>query len=218
MTILASQIIDAAARELYDVDNINWSRTELLGFLSEAEKQIVILQPQNNSTIGTIDLVPGCQQAIPSGAYSLIDVYHNVAADGETPRRVVRVVSRRLLNSFNPDWMYATSATEVDNVVFDEQDRRHFWVYPPNDGEGKLNVAYLQTPSPFTTESNAITVSDAYYTALLEFMLFRACSKVAPFSPGPTEAARHFSLFTAALAAKAEIEAVNTPNDLGNTS
>lgn len=218
MTIAISTIINAAARELYDVDNIKWSRSELLGFVSEAEKQIMVLHPQNNSTVDTIDLAAGCQQAVPIEAHQLVDVYHNVASDNLTPRRAVRMVSRRLMNSYEPGWMYAAQTTEVQNVIFDEQDKRHFWVYPPNNGEGKLNIAYLAVSEPYATEEDNLRISDAYYTAALEFVLFRACSKQAPFSPGPSEASRHFALFTAAMTVKADSEAVNSPNDLGSVS
>lgn len=217
MTMVAGTIIDAAARELFDVDNIRWSRTELMGFLNEALRQITVLQPEAAATTANVTLVPGCKQSIPVDGWTLLDVLNNVSAGGDA-RRAVRTVSRQLLNGFNPDWPYDPQATEVVNVVFDKQDRTHFWVYPPNDGTGILNLNYAAIPATVTSEAAALVLNDTYYTPLLEYVLFRACSKTAPWSPGPVEAARHFQLFTATLAAEAEAADANSVNAPGATS
>lgn len=217
MTVVASTIIDAAARELFDVDNIKWSRSELLGFITEAQKQVAIFAPEAHATVADVALVAGAKQVIPATGWQLVDVYNNVTSGGDA-RRAVRTVSRKLLNTFNPDWMSDTASDEVQNVVFDEQDKRHYWVYPPNTGAGMLSLAYVAVPDELTSEATALQVSDAYYTAVLEFVLFRACSKNAEFSPGPQEASRHFQLFAAAMATKSATDAANSPNNPAGVS
>lgn len=213
-TILASTIIDEAALILYDVPNIRWPRTELLSYVNEAQRQIVMMHPHSNSTVHTMVTTLGTRQTIPSDGWTLLDVIRNMGTTGTTPGRAVRAVPRDLLDAHTPTWHSAPSSITASNYVFDPQDRTHFWVYPPASGAGYLQIIYAKLPTD-VAEGAAIALPDVYAPAIKDYVLWRACSKKMEASPGPEIAQMHYQAFLAAVAAKNEAEATNSPNAAG---
>lgn len=211
-TITVKSIIDKAANQLFDVPNIKWSRAELLGWVNMAQRLIVIIQPSSTNTIETISLQAGTRQHIPVHGWLLLDVLRNYSALAGSPGRAVRVVSRRLLDTFNPDWHTATAKKAVQNYVFDKQDQTAFFVYPPNDGTGFLEINYSTIPDDITSEASTLTVPDAYEDAILNYIMFRACSKQADFAPGMQMADAYLTTVNNLLGAKLSAEQANNPN------
>jgi hypothetical protein len=135
-----------------------------------------------------------------------------MGTSGTTPGRAIRLVSKELMDGFNPDWHSDTAATVVKNYVYDPQDQTAFWVYPPSDGNGYLQVNYARMPVPCSSETDTIYVNDILQTAILDYVLYRACSKDAEYAPGLALAQGYWTAFNSALGAKAEAEKVNNPN------
>ncbi|MGZ5183602.1 MAG: phage adaptor protein [Caldimonas sp.] len=211
-TIAASEILDKVAQELFDITGTQWARTELLGWLNDGQRQIVMLTPQSTSLRTVVQLQAGTEQTIPDDGWMLIDVYRNMGTDGQTPGRAIRLIARKLLDSFNPDWHSAAQVAAPKNYLFDPQSVTQFWVNPPSDGTGFVEINYSQVPADLASENDTINVNNIFETALVDYILYRACSKNVAYSPGKDKAAGYFAAFQAALNMKTQAEMVNDPN------
>jgi hypothetical protein len=209
------QIIDKAIVQLNDLKGIRWTRTELLGWVSDAQQQIVLMAPNACSITRVVPLFIGTRQSLPVAGWLLLDVYRNMSGDIESlkaPGRAVRIISRDLLDRFNPDWHTDKSVKVVVNYIYDTQDPSTFWVYPPNSGEGQLQINYSKTPDDLETEEQSVEVQPVYEMAMVDYVLYRACSKDAEYAPGLALAQGYLATFTAGVTGKSSTEAANTPN------
>jgi len=209
--ILASTIINRVSAQLLDINNVKWSRTQLLDWINVGQRVIVVAQPSATNTIAAVQLVPGTRQAIPSDGWLLLDVLRNMGASGTTPGRVIRLISRKLLDAFNPNWNSDTQADPVTNYLFDPQDQLAFFVYPPSTGNNWIEINYSALPVPLAVESSPLDLPDAYEEALTHYLMFRALSKSAEFGDA-TGASNYLNLFNVTLGVKMNAEQVNDPN------
>jgi hypothetical protein len=99
-TITAQSIINKAAIQLTDVGNTRWSRAELLDWLNQGQKQIVVMSPSATNKVSTVQLVAGTRQNIPSDGWTLLELIRYMGTNGSTPGRAIRVTSRELIDSF----------------------------------------------------------------------------------------------------------------------
>lgn len=211
-TLTAQYVLDKAVIQLNDLTSVRWTRAELLKWLNDAQRQIVLMQPNSSNVTAAMKMVAGTRQTIPADGWLLLDVYRNMGTAGTTPGRAIRIVSKELMDGFNPDWHSDTAATVVKNYLYDIQDQTAFWVYPPSNGMGYLQVNYAKVPADLTSESQAIGLNDILQTVILDYIMYRACSKDAEYAPGLQLAQGYWSTFTAALGAKENAETTNSPN------
>jgi hypothetical protein len=210
-TVTAQTIIDKAAIQLTDIANVRWTRAEMLKWLNDGMRQIVVIQPSASSTTVTKLLTAGTRQTLPTGGWLLLQIYRNMGLDGTTPGRAIRIISRELLDGFNPDWHADLPKPEVQNYIYDAQDQLAFYVYPPNTGTQYIELNYSAEPADLTLESQAIPIFDIFQSALVDYILFRACSKDAEYAPGLQLAQAYLATFTAAIQAKSQSETSNEP-------
>lgn len=210
-TVTAKTIIDKASVQLIDLANIRWTRSELLSWLNDGMRQIVLIQPSASSTTVSKQLVAGTRQTLPTGGWLLLQMYRNMGTNGTTPGRAIRIVSRELLDNFNPNWHTATAAAEVRNYIYDIQDQTVFYVYPPNTGTQYVELNYSAQPTDLTSETDVIPIFDIFQSALVDYILYRACSKDAEYAPGLQLAQGYLSTFVAAVSGKAQTETTNDP-------
>jgi len=211
-TITAQTIVNNAALQLTDVANVRWTSAELLGWLNDGLRQIVTMQPNATSKISNVQLVAGTRQSIPSDGWMLLRVHRNMGSDGATPGRAIRVISREVMDSFNPYWHTDTATAEVKNFIYDIEDQMAFYVYPPQIGGQYIELNYSQQPTNLTL-SQVIPIFDVFASALLDYIMYRACSKDAEYAPGLQLAQLYLSTFTAAIAVKDKSEKEVAPDN-----
>jgi hypothetical protein len=210
-TVTAGKIIDKAAVQLIDIAAIRWTRAELLKWLNDGLRQIVLMQPNATNTPGAVQLVAGTRQTLPTGGWMLLGIYRNMGTTGSTPGRAVRIISRELLDAFSPDWHTSTASAVTKNYFYDLQDQTAYYVYPPSTGTNYLEINYSLQPTDLTSESQVIPMFDVYQGPLLDYIMFRACTKDAEYAPGITLGNLYLSTFTAALSVKEQSEVKGTP-------
>jgi hypothetical protein len=210
-TVTAQTILNKAAIQLTDIANVRWTRAELLSWLNDGMRQIVVIQPSASSTTVNVRLTTGTRQLLPSDGWLLLHIYRNMGTTGTTPGRAIRIISREVLDAFNPTWHTEIPKTEVKNYLYDVQDQLAFYVYPPNNGTGYIELNYSVQPTNLTSESQTIPLFDIFQSALVDYILFRACSKDAEYAPGLQLAQGYLATFTAAIQAKTQSEATNNP-------
>ena len=89
-TVTAKTILDKATIQLIDLTNIRWTRAELLSWLNDGMRQIVLIQPSASSTTDVIALQAGTRQYIPADGWLLLNIYRNMGTNGTTPGRIGR--------------------------------------------------------------------------------------------------------------------------------
>jgi hypothetical protein len=210
-TVTAQTIINKAAIQLTDIANVRWTRAELLSWLNDGMRQIVTMQPSASSTTVSKLLTAGTRQTIPSDGWLLLQIYRNMGTTGSAAGRAIRIVSREVLDGFDPYWHTGIPKAEVKNFIYDTQDQTAFYVYPPNTGTQYIELNYSAQPTNLTTENQVIPIFDVFQSALVDYILYRACSKDAEYAPGLQLAQSYLTTFTIALQGKATTEATNDP-------
>jgi hypothetical protein len=210
-TVTAKTIIDKATVQLIDLANIRWTRAELLSWLNDGVRQIVTLQPSASSTTVSKQLVAGTRQTLPADGWLLLSVYRNMGTNGTTPGRAIRLVSREIIDGFNPNWHTDTAKAEVRNYIYSNQDQAAFFVYPPNTGTQYVELNYSAQPADLTNENQPIAIFDIFQSALVDYILYRACSKDAEYAPGLQLAQGYITTFMGAVQGKTASEVTNDP-------
>lgn len=213
-TITAQAIIDKAEIILQDTTNVRWPAEELLSWLNDGQREIVLRKPDSYVENENQICVAGTKQSIPSDAIMLIDVVRNMGTNGTTPGRAVTPIDRKILDDQRPNWHTESGVAEVKHFSFDDRDPKHFYVYPPQPSSafGYLELICSTSPPDVAAIGNAITLDDVYSNPLLDYILYRAYSKDAALSPtAPQRAVSHYSAFLASLGIKEKAEALFGP-------
>lgn len=210
-TVTAKTIIDKAGTQLIDLAGVRWTRAELLSWLNDGLRQIVIINPNASNTVSSVKLVAGTRQTLPSDGWLLLGVIRNMGTGGATPGRAIRIISRELLDGYNPNWHTDTASDITKNYIYDLQDQAAFYVYPPSTGNNYIELNYSKQPVDLSAETQVIPIFDVYQGALVDYVLYRACSKDAEYAPGLELAKGYLSTFTAAVLGKEAAEDKNSP-------
>lgn len=214
-TITGTNIINRAAIVLQDTTGVRWPQSdELLLWLNDGQREIVLRKPEAYAQNEVVALVGGTKQSIPPAGIQLLDVIRNMGTGGSTPGRAITRIDREILDEQRPDWHSETAAAETKHFMFDLRDPKHFYVYPPQHATpGKVEMVYASAPTDLTDMVTTITLDDVYAGVLLDYILYRAYSKDADLSPSaPQRAVAHYNSFLASLGAKGQIDQAINPN------
>lgn len=171
-----------------------WFDAELLGYLNEGLAELVKFVPESTSVTAQVSLVSGARQTLPASAYQLLEVISNTDGGGNYTGNAVRRADRVTMDTDYPTWMSATAATNVKRYVADAANPRQFFVYPPNNGSGNLELTYATVPSLATT-GTTIPVDNVYLPALANYVLFKSYNKLSEDVSFAQKAASHAKLF-----------------------
>lgn len=208
--VKAEELVIKAARALQDSEYVRWSKEELLEWVSEA--QIAIARtPGTYTKVEFVKLKEGTRQSLPSDGWALCEVIRNVDEDG-TPLTPVKLVTRALLDAAVPTWHMRAGRLLVENYVYDERTPTDFFVYPPSDGEGHVEIAYMAIPKQITDGEQEMELDDTFMPAILNYVLYRATSKEADFAPGLQSATAFFQSYMQELSAAMRIRSAGSPN------
>jgi len=212
-TITAKSILDRATIIIQDETNTRWPRDELLTWLNDGQREIVLLKPDSYAQNKSIQLIAGTKQAIPADGIQLIDVVRNMGTDGETPGRVIKRIDRRILDDQRPDWHTEPAVGYVQHYVFDDRDPKTFYVYPQAPETAVyVEVIYSSAPTDITDENSYITLDDIYANAVLDYILYRAYLKDADYAVNSARAKDAYITFLRSVGVLDKIEAITSPN------
>lgn len=212
-TVTASSVIAKAQTILQDTTGVRWPENELLGWLNDGQREIVLYKPNAFVKNTAVRLAAGTKQALPADGVQLIDVVRNMGTDGLTPGRSIRITMREVLDSQLPDWHATTPSSQVKHYMYTMLDPKNFYVYPPQPAvsQGYVELIYGASPTDATI-SSVITIDDIYQTVLVDYVLYRAYSKDTEYAADVNRAAAHQNAYLAALGGKAKVEAAVNPN------
>ena len=205
MAISAQSIIRRCVETLQDSTSIRWPVNELVRYLNDGQREVVLHRPDAMRTNAAVSLVAGSRQALPSGGTKLIEVVRNSAGG----KRAIRQVNREILDAQSPGWHNLTGVTEVLHFTYDPRDPTTFYVYPPAAASGaSVDLVYAAMPTDitepadgalYTAVSGNISVPDIYGNTIQDYVLARAYQKDSTYAGNAARAQAHYTMFASSL-------------------
>lgn len=210
MAISSNTIIGKAQTILQDESAVRWTTTELLSWLNDGQREVCLLKPSVSATNQSVTMVEGTKQSIPVGGLQVLRLVRNLSSAG-AGGKVVQVIARDVLDTRKPLWHSETATAVVDHYTFDELDPRTFYVYPPNNGTGFIEVVYAVEPSQILVGED-ISIPDIHANNLLDYILYRAYGKETDQAGSQQRSAQHYQALAASLGIKIQLDSVASPN------
>ena len=223
MPIPAQSIIRRCIETLQDNTSVRWPVNELVRYLNDGQREVVLHRPDAMVTSATVTCVPGTKQTLPANGAKLIEVVRNARAAGT--KRAVRMVNREILDAQTPGWHAIAGADDVLHFMYDPRDPRVFYVYPPATAATQLDIVYAAYPADiaepadgalFTAVTGNISLPDIYGNALQDYILYRAYSKDSEYAGNAQRAQAHYAAFANALGIEIKATIAVAPNPVGN--
>lgn len=177
-----------------DAGLTRWTDDEFKEWINAGQLLIVQLNPVALTENVSLSLVAGPKQTLGASGMLLANVVRNGSGKGVTE------ISKGSLDISNPDWMVASPSALVKHYAKDAREKKVFYVYPPNDGNGTVEVLQAKYPETITdTASDNISLPDEYADSILDYILYRAFGKDADYSGPQGLAQTHYEKFLVGL-------------------
>jgi hypothetical protein len=222
MPIAAQSIVRRVVETLQDNTSVRWPVNELVRYLNDGQREIVLYRPDAMVTNAAISLVAGSKQALPANGTKLIEIVRNTGGS----RRSVRLVNREILDSQAPNWHNITGSTEILHFMYDPRDPKIFYVYPPAAASGaSLDAVYAALPTDvaepadgalYTAVTGNISVPDIYGNVIQDYVLYRAYSKDSEYAGNAARAQAHYGAFANALGVEMKATVNFQPSPVAN--
>lgn len=210
MAITAKSVIQRCTEELFDESSIRWTAAELVRYLNDGQREIVLYRPDSTATTASLALVAGARQTLPAGACKLLYIERN----SHGKKRVITSPSWRVLVEGDPEWESMNAALEIQHYAYDVRVPNRFLVYPPAAFGASVEIAYsaypvnIAEPAPNTTfeaVTGSISVADIFANPLRDYIVFRALSKDTEFAGNAVLAQARYSAFASAMGIDASV-------------
>lgn len=199
-----SDVISRARTILNDNDATayRWTNAEMIDAINDAQRLVAVYRPDSCAATTVATLVAGTKQTIPAGGFRLLDVIRNMSSDGSTPGRAITITSRDTLDRFNPSWHNSARQSAIKHFTYDERSPLQYFVFPPALANARVEVLYSKYPTAVTATTDDLTVSDSYFEAIVNFVLFRSYARESDFAANAQLASSYLGLFGAVLGVK----------------
>ena len=215
MSLYAQDIFSRVEIILQDATNVRWTVEELLQWLNDAQRQIVLVKPDANPLVAASQLAAGTKQTIPTAGTQFIDCVRNMGANGTTPGNAITFIPRKILDEQMPGCHSVAAQAVTQHYTFDSRNPKVFYVYPPATGSTYVELHYAAVPDPILLEGIASTplpLGDISANPSIEWSLFRAYSKDADYAANEQRAAGALARFYQALGLKSSGEDAFDPD------
>jgi hypothetical protein len=222
MSIAAQALIRRVVETLQDTTSIRWPVAELVRYLNDGQREIIVHRPDAMVTNASLTLSAGTKQSLPANGAKLIDVVRNSAGS----KRAIRMCAREILDAQSPGWHNLSGVTEIVHFMFDPRDPKVFYVYPPAQSAGaSVDLVYSALPTDiaepaagtdYSAVSGAISVPDIYSNALQDYVLYRAYTKDSQYAGNEARAQARYAAFANALGIEIKATVAVAPQSVGN--
>jgi hypothetical protein len=226
MALAARDVLQRCVDILQDDTSVRWPIDELIRYLNDGQREIVLYRPDSTNTSTILSLVEGSKQRLPADGSKLIEVVRNSTSSSS---RSVRLVNREILDAQTPQWHDLTPSDEVLHYMYDPRDPTVFYVYPPSTSNARLEISYSKYPATIpavgagrevgsipVTASYLLSVPDIYGNAIQDYVLFRAYSKDSEYAGNAQRAQAHYAAFANALGLEIQATVQVAPNPAYN--
>jgi len=222
MSIAAQAIIRRVVETLQDTTSIRWPVAELVRYLNDGQREIIVHRPDAMVTNASLTLSAGTKQSLPANGAKLIDVVRNSAGT----KRAIRMCAREILDAQSPCWHNLSGVTEIVHFMFDPRDPKVFYVYPPAQSAGaSVDLVYSALPTDiaepaagtdYSAVAGSISVPDIYSNALQDYVLYRAYTKDSQYAGNEARAQARYAAFANALGIEIKATVAVAPQSVGN--
>jgi hypothetical protein len=223
MALTAASIIQRAVGTLQDTTSVRWPADELVRYLNDGQREVVIYRPDASVANETVTCTTGSKQTLPADATKLIDVVRNAAvASAKGP---VRMINRTILDAQIPDWHAQAGSVDILHFMYDARDPLTFYTYPPALPTASLDIVVSKYPVDvvepasgelFSDVAGDIGIPDIYGNVLLDYVLYRAYTKDAEYAGNAARAQAHYNAFAASLGIEIKGTIGIAPNPTGS--
>lgn len=197
--VKAKDLIDRVSVVLQDRTNVRWSRADLLTYLNDAQRQIVIQRPDAGAVNMAFACLSSSKQQLPDGSVRLLTVLRNSAGNAITK------IKRDTLDVQMPGWHLFPATDGVEHYLYNPLDPKFFYVFPvPAEGHS-IDIIYSMTPADIADENTAIALDDIYANVISDYMLYSAYRKDATYGD-PGRATLYLQAFNSALGIKTQVD------------
>jgi hypothetical protein len=223
MALTAQSIIRRAVETLQDTTSVRWPVNELVRYLNDGQREVVLYRPDSMVTNSTITCVAGTKQSLPANGAKLIEVIRNAAATSD--KKAVRMINREILDAQTSGWHNITGSVNILHFMYDPRDPKVFYVYPPATTLAQLDIVYSAYPTDitepadgalYTAVSGNISLPDIYGNVLLDYILYRAYTKDSAYAGNAARAQAHYAAFANALGIEIRATVSVAPNPVDN--
>ena len=204
-----AEVITEVRSILQDADTpYRYSDTDLLGFVNQTIKRMVVLRPDLFGVIGDIPTTAGSAvQSLPSDALRLIDIFQVKGGNAVTE------VDRETMARYAPDWMNATAGSPV-NFMRHIKNSERFFLYPPPTAGTVLVGEYAQVPADYALTDTITTPSGAFFPTIIDGTVWLAES-IEDEAINSKRAEFFLQLFTSQLSASLQSRTVTDTKPAG---
>lgn len=214
--VTSNEIMQRVNKLLNDPGFTRWPKEELLNYLNDAQRAIVLRRPDSYTVdVDDFACVVGVKQSLPADALKLIDIPRN--ASGKAIRGPY---NRQVLDDNYDTWYAGKTATEVELYIYDERNPKTFYVYPGVTPGIELTLVYSKAPPAIDSAANdsseVIALDDVYVNAIIEWILYRAYMKDAEYAANPNKSQMHMNAFRSQLGEKSQADVAMMGEERGN--
>lgn len=217
MTVLASTIVNRARQVLMDSTGVRWTTDELLQWMTDAQRQIVLIKPDANLeerelTVSGGGLVVNTTRQSLSNAEAHLQAFQILDIPYNTSGRAIRLVDRTQLDLTRPDWHAEAASETILHWCYDQRDPMSFYLYPRPTSSAGIHIIYSRVPNGIAAEDDALEVPDVLANAVLDYVLYRAYTKDADYGANSQKAVAYYQAFNAAVGGREQVEMSDNPN------
>lgn len=214
-TIKVIDVLNKAKVILQDPGSVRYSNTNLLQFLNDGQREVVLHRPDAALVSGSFACATGSKQTLPATGNRLVDIVRN------TNGKSVTQIARKTLDQNLLNWHEAVAGSDgIEHFVYETIDPKNFYVYPKAaSGTHSIDIIYSTTPSNiaisnFATSTETINIDDVYANCLTDYVLYRSY-QIDSDEGNIQRSAMHFQAFAQSLSVKTQADAASSPRPTG---
>lgn len=183
----ASVIIDPVRRTLHDPDAVRWSDLTLLGYLFDAQVEVIRLSPGAYAVREVLALEEGeTRHGIVDGdTMRILGVERNMASMLGPPGPEIIRTNYDALVKINRAHVKSSRATVITNYAVRKEDPLRFYTSPPAQKDTFVELFLNKLPSILATGEDTINVNPAFKLILQLFVQGWALMEDTPGGDGP---------------------------------
>ena len=187
-----------------DEEFVRWYKSELILWINDAAKDIVVRKPAAGAKVVALTLVDGVAQTLPDRTHMLIDVIRNVNG------KRVTIADRHRLEDSAPNW-YDMTPNATRHYCYEDRNTPVFYVYPPAANGQQLEATLAKLPDDVLDYSGSVDLGPEYMGIIVSYALYRALSKDSE-EANATLAMAHYQAYSEALGTSTAAQLDSSPN------
>lgn len=225
--LVAKDLLERVTALLQDPDNARWSLSELTDALNDGLLEACLIKPSAFAETVELEMQEGTWQMLSAGQSQLLRVVRNITSAADASPRVagpaITMIERDALDNQIPDWHDASAVPfekTVQHVMTDELNPTDFYVFPGNDGTGRIEAMVAIEPTLVSKPADdtdlagyddELDIAPIYKSALIDYMLYQAYMKDMQMAGAGQRAVSHYQSFLQKLGSRRKVEAVANP-------